>query len=105
MGIFKTTAAVLAATTLIGSASVPAKAGETNAGTGTTSVQVVPTTNQEGSLLAITNSILRESVRHEPQQRNCKPGRLYSEHDVVGDPKACFLGNMGPSLSGLAGPG
>jgi len=65
----------------------------------------VPTNNQESSLLAITNSSLRESVRHEPPQRNCKAGRLYSEHDVVGDPKACFLGNMGPSLNNAAGPG
>ena len=30
---------------------------------------------------------------------NCKPGHMYSAHDIVGDPQACIKG----SLSGIDG--
>jgi hypothetical protein len=30
---------------------------------------------------------------------NCKPGQMYSAHDVVGDPQACITG----SISGIDG--
>jgi hypothetical protein len=30
---------------------------------------------------------------------NCKPGHMYSAHDIVGDPQACIMG----SFSGLDG--
>ena len=32
-------------------------------------------------------------------QNNCKPGQMYSAHDVVGDPQACIMGG----ISGIDG--
>jgi hypothetical protein len=32
-------------------------------------------------------------------QNNCKPGQMYSAHDIVGDPQACIIG----SVSGVDG--
>lgn len=35
-------------------------------------------------------------VRIRPDaQNNCKPGHLYSAHDIVGDPQACIMGSLG----------
>jgi hypothetical protein len=42
------------------------------------------------SLLGLLTPFLTDSVTHEVQ-KNCKPGHLYSQHDVVGDPEACFM--------------
>jgi len=27
-------------------------------------------------------------------ERNCKPGHMYSAHDIVGDPQACIMGSF-----------
>ena len=40
----------------------------------------------------------RERIRPNAQN-NCKPGQMYSAHDIVGDPQACIMG----SFSGLDG--
>jgi hypothetical protein len=29
---------------------------------------------------------------HPDADRSCKPGHLYSAHDIVGDPQACIMG-------------
>ena len=48
------------------------------------------------SILGMLNSILTASRTEEPQQeRRCRPSELYSQHDVVGDPEACFMGRYG----------
>lgn len=45
------------------------------------------------SLLGILTPFLTAPATHEAQQ-NCKPDQLYSRHDVVGDPEACFRGHV-----------
>jgi hypothetical protein len=27
-------------------------------------------------------------------QNNCKPGQMYSAHDIIGDPQACIMGGI-----------
>jgi hypothetical protein len=39
-----------------------------------------------------------QQIRPEAQT-NCKPGQMYSAHDIVGDPQACIMG----SISGVDG--
>jgi hypothetical protein len=39
-----------------------------------------------------------QQIRPEAQS-NCKPGQMYSAHDIVGDPQACIMG----SISGVDG--
>jgi hypothetical protein len=38
-------------------------------------------------------------------EKNCKPGHMYSAHDIVGDPQACIMGSVSgvsarPTISG-----
>ena len=54
------------------------------------------------SLLGILIPMLTDPVEHQAQQ-NCKPDQLYSQHDVVGDPEACFRGRFDVRGSGPNG--
>jgi hypothetical protein len=47
------------------------------------------TTVTDKSLLGMIGAVLTNPVAQDVQQ-NCKEDRLYSQHDVVGDPDACF---------------
>jgi hypothetical protein len=104
MGIFKTTVAVLVSGFLVGAASMPARAGESKDPPGVISAEVMPAEGAVKSLLGVLNSIQVESTPDKERRANCKAQHLYSEHDVVGDPQACFLGNMGPGIV-IGGPG
>jgi hypothetical protein len=53
--------------------------------------QVESAGKADHSLLAILGSVLSESPRHQAKAP-CKSPYLYSQHDVVGDPEACFTG-------------
>jgi hypothetical protein len=68
--------------------------------------EVVAPTNASGSsILGAMGALLRGSDANTPPPRsNCK-GRLYSQHDVVGDPEACFLGkySVGNGATSAAG--
>jgi hypothetical protein len=37
--------------------------------------------------------MLTDPAQHAPQ-KTYTPGRLYSQHDVVGDPEACFINRL-----------
>jgi hypothetical protein len=58
--------------------------------------EVVAPTNASGSsILGAIGTVLKGTDANTRQPRsNCK-FRLYSQHDVVGDPEACFLGQYG----------
>jgi hypothetical protein len=47
-------------------------------------------------LLGMLAPALTEPARHKAE-KPCDKGQLYSQHDVVGDPEACFNGRMGVS--------
>jgi hypothetical protein len=51
------------------------------------------TSRADRSLLGMLAPILTDPAQHAPQ-KTCKPGTLYSAHDVVGDPDACFMGRL-----------
>ena len=51
------------------------------------------TSGPNRSLLGMLAPILTEPAQHAAP-KTCKPGALYSEHDVVGDPEACFMGRL-----------
>ena len=68
--------------------------------------EIVAAPNTSGSsILGAMGSILKGCDANTRQPRsNCK-GRLYSQHDVVGDPEACFLGQytVGNGATSAAG--
>jgi hypothetical protein len=45
------------------------------------------------SLLGLIAPALTDPVAHRAQ-KTCDAGKLYSSHDVVGDPEACFMGRL-----------
>jgi hypothetical protein len=51
-----------------------------------------------GGILAAAEFPRIQQIRPQTQS-NCKPGQMYSAHDVVGDPQTCIM----QSISGLGG--
>jgi hypothetical protein len=45
------------------------------------------------SMMGMLAPILADPAQHAPR-KTCKPSEVYSQHDVVGDPEACFMGRL-----------
>ena len=55
--------------------------------------QVMPASPQGSTMLGLISSILTATdTGRRPAKDQCGPSQLYSQHDVVGDPEACFMG-------------
>lgn len=94
-------ASAMAATLMFGTYA-PAWAGPSQSVTVSPQIAVAPA-NDEGSLSGIFGSIVTDRVAHAPAKQ-CRPGSMYSQHDVVGDPESCFINRLGIP-SGGAGSG
>jgi hypothetical protein len=101
MKIVKTTAAALISGLLMSGVSVSAwSAPPTNEGPAV--AQVASVAQAAGGILAAAESLGSQQIR-PGAQNNCKPGRMYSAHDIVGDPQACIKGNGGITIPGGVG--
>jgi hypothetical protein len=100
MKIVRTTAAALISGLLMSGVSVPAwSAPPVSAGlTGVQVASAKPAVQAAGGILAAVESLGIQQIR-PPAQSNCKPGHMYSAHNIVGDPEACIMG----SVSGVDG--
>lgn len=57
--------------------------------------QVMPANSNSNTLLGMLNSVLTRTDPGPRQPKDqCKASHLYSWHDVVGDPDACFMGRL-----------
>ena len=65
-----------------------------------------PANTTDHSLLAVLGSVMTASAKHE-EKAPCEAPHLYSQHDVVGDPEACFMGQatFGSGAPAVAGTG
>ncbi len=96
----KKMAIVLISGLLLGAAGQQGLAADTSAAP----ANRVAITGDDGKSLAGLLAILTESTAHAAQ-KSCTPDQLYSQHDVVGDPDACFRnhydvrGSLGGSVS------
>jgi len=86
----KRTAILLVSGLLLGTACARGWAADGKAAAPVSGGAAVADTSDK-SLLGILTPFLTDPATHEAQQ-NCKPDQLYSRHDVVGDPEACFRG-------------
>lgn len=102
MKILKMSAAAVISSLVIGSASIPAWAGTTGAQSVTAAVQVAAS-NEFAPAAAAERSWLEPSAANARPSatNNCKPGHMYSLHDIVGDPESCI--KQGATLSGSRG--
>ena len=90
MNIVKTAAvAIISGLVMVSAASISARAAMT--GSGSVNAEIAsaadpsPAANVEHSWLMPS----AENQRHESM--TCKPGRIFSQHDVVGDPESCIM--------------
>jgi hypothetical protein len=104
MKIVRTTAAALISGLLMSGVSVPAwSAPLTSEGPTVAQVASADAVLQPASGVLAAPEFPRFQRIRPKAQNNCKPGQMYSMHDVVGDPQACILGNSGPSVGGISG--
>jgi hypothetical protein len=97
MKILRTTAAAVISSFLMGGACIPAWSAPTSQGL-TVAQATMPETTV-GSAITVLGSPEFSRLDSRPAERNCKPGHMYSAHEMVGDPQACIMG----SFSGFGG--
>jgi hypothetical protein len=88
---------------LLAAAYTPAWAGSANdtmtsggsmsAGASTSTGASSSAPSADRSLIGVLSPFLADTAPHEAQKR-CKADALYSQHDVIGDPDACFLNRV-----------
>lgn len=102
MKILKMSAAAVISSLVIGSASIPAWAGTTGAQSVTAAVEVVTSNEFAPSAVAERSWLEPSGANARPKAtNNCRPGHVYSQHDIVGDPESCI--KQGVTLSGSRG--
>jgi hypothetical protein len=106
MKIVKTTATVLISGLLITGAIVPAWAASP-ASEGSTVAQASSANSVVQAATAFLAAPEFPPLRNRPNAlSNCKPGHMYSAHNIVGDPQACMMGTyngIGGYRSAMAG--
>ena len=90
MGTLRKTAVTVVSGLFIAAAAIPVRSANAIQ-PASVNAQAGPVIKADHSLLAVLGSVLTESARHEAKVP-CKAPYLYSQHDVVGDPEACFMG-------------
>jgi hypothetical protein len=102
MKILKMSAAAVISSLVIGSASIPAWAGATAAQSVTASVEVATANEFAPSAVAERSWLEPSGPNARPRAtNNCRPGHVYSQHDMVGDPESCI--KQGVTLPGTTG--
>ena len=93
MDTLKKTVAIALSGLLLGGATAPAWSASTNV-VAPIDAEVMPATDAvEPSLVGFLKPITTDSELHQ-QRTNCKAPHLYSQHDVIGDPEACIMGQI-----------
>jgi hypothetical protein len=105
MGTLRKTAIVVLCGLSFGSAAIPVQYANAVQPASIDS-QAGPANKADHSLLAVLGAVMTESAKHEAKAP-CKAPYLYSQHDVVGDPEACFMGQatFGTGAIGTSGAG
>jgi hypothetical protein len=90
MMILKTSVAAVISSLVIGSAAIPAWSGTTTTQSVTAAVKMVASNNSAPVKDADRSWLEPSAANARPKATtNCKPGHLYSQHDVIGDPESC----------------
>jgi hypothetical protein len=66
----------------------------------------VPKTTVEPAIAVLGSSEFPRFDSRPDAVKNCKPGHMYSAHDVVGDPQVCIMGSVSgfgaqPTIGGV----
>ena len=102
MGIFKTAAVAVISSLMVGTA--PAWSGTVDSRSVLTTARVISSNSSAPSGIAERSWLEPSAASARPEvSRNCsRPGQVYSQHDVIGDPESCIT--QGVSLPNMVGP-
>ena len=100
MNIFKATAAAVISNLVIGTA--PAWSGTVDSRSALATAQLISSNSSTTS--GASDRLEPSAANARPKaSRDCsRPGHVYSQHDVIGDPESCIT--QGVSLPNVVGP-
>jgi hypothetical protein len=102
MNVLKTaSAAIISGLLMVSAASISARAAMT--GSGSVNAQVASATDPSPAPNVEHSWLMPSAANQRHQSMTCKPGHLFSQHDVVGDPESCIMQGAGiPGVSTAA---
>jgi hypothetical protein len=100
MTVLKTaSAAIISGLLMVSAASTSARAAMTNSGS--VNAEVASATDPSPARNVEHSWLMPSAANQRHQSMTCKPGQLFSQHDVVGDPESCIM--QGASSGGAHG--
>jgi hypothetical protein len=97
MSIVKTASvAIISGLVMVSAASLSARAAMS--GSGSINADVVSASDPGPAPNAEHNWLMPSAANSRSQSTNCKPGSIFSQHDVVGDPESCIKQGAGYGL-------
>jgi hypothetical protein len=94
MNILKTASvAIICGLAIVSAASLSAHGAMT--GSGAINADVVSASDPGPTLNVEHNWLQPSAANRRPQSTTCKSGRIFSQHDVVGDPESCIMQGAG----------
>jgi hypothetical protein len=88
--------AIISGLMMIWAASVPAWT--TMTGSQSINADVVSANSSDSSPYAGHNWLQPSAANAQPKAATCRPRRIFSQHDVVGDPESCIMQGAGYGL-------
>jgi hypothetical protein len=100
MKIFKTASvAIISGLVMVSAASISAHAAMT--GSGSVNAEVASAADPSPAANVEHNWLMPSAANQRHESMTCKPGHIFSQHDVVGDPESCIM--QGVTLPGGIG--
>src|ERR1700746_2812683 len=90
MNIIKTASvAIISGLVMISAASMSARAAIT--GSGSVNAEVASVTDPSPTSNVEHNWLMPSAANQRHESMTCKPGNIFSQHNVVGDPESCIM--------------
>jgi hypothetical protein len=100
MNIVKTASvAIISGLVMVSAASISARAAVT--GSGSVNAEVASAADRSPATDVEHSWLMPSAANQRHESMNCKPGHIFSQHDVVGDPESCIM--QGVTLPGGIG--
>jgi hypothetical protein len=100
MNIVKTASvAIISGLVMVSAASISARAAVT--GSGSVKAEVASAADRSPATDVEHSWLMPSAANQRHESMNCKPGHIFSQHDVVGDPESCIM--QGVTLPGGIG--
>jgi hypothetical protein len=100
-GLKTASAAIISGLLMVSAASTSARAAMTDSGS--VNAEIASATDPSPARSVEHSWLMPSAANQRHQSMTCKPGHLFSQHDVVGDPESCIMEGAGiPGARGIA---